>query len=126
MSGLQRSTPLSPGKPLNRTEWKRKPPKVKKRPKPRSTKNDFPEAVKAFVRKRSGNMCEVRSKVCTGKASQFHHRKLREHGDHRAVNCLHACLECHGHIHTNVGVAYLMGWLVRSMYDPAEIEIKRS
>lgn len=99
--------------------------------KPRSTRNDFPEEVKANVRRRSGNWCEVRAaEVCTGQAAEFHHRKLRRHGDNREVNCLHVCDPCHDHVHGvdgrgSIGKSRLMGWIVHSMLDPAEVPVRR-
>lgn len=116
-------TPLKPGKPLKRGK-----PLARQRMKqrPRSTRNDFPEEVKADVRRRSGNRCEIRAdEVCTGRATQFHHRKLRRHGDNREVNCLHGCDPCHEHVHANPGKSYLMGWLVRAELDPARVPVKR-
>ena len=121
-----RKTPLKRRKPL-RTRSTLKPGKsLARKPikqKPRSTENDFPESVKAVVRRRSGNRCEIRVLgVCTQHATAFHHRKLRDHGDNRAENCLHACAGCHHHVHNHsVAKSYLMGWLVRSWMDPAEI-----
>jgi hypothetical protein len=119
---LTRRTGLKPGKgptrgkPLARQRMKRTPP---------TKRNDFPEEVKAQVRRRSGNVCEL----CRHrKATDFHHRKLREHGDNRAVNCLHLCVDCHTAaphaVHRNVGKSYLMGWLVRSPLDPAKVPVR--
>lgn len=115
-SPLKSGKPLKRGKPLARQRMKQR---------PRSTRNDFPEEVKADVRRRSGNRCEI---CKTRPATDFHHRKLREHGDNRAVNCLHLCADCHTAgplaVHRNVGKSYLMGWLVRSAFDPAHVPVK--
>lgn len=79
-----------------------------------------------FVRQRSGGKCEVGSSVCTrGDASEFHHRKLRRYKDHSSVNCLFACKPCHGHIHANPSMSYLLGWLVHGWDEPAEVPVKR-
>lgn len=118
---LTRRTGLKPGKALKRTAMKVR----------RQSPNDFPEEVKANVRRRSGNWCEVRAtEVCRGRATQFHHRKLRAHGDNREVNCLHVCDACHDHVHAkdgrgSIGKSRLMGWLVVSTMDPAEVPVRR-
>jgi hypothetical protein len=112
-----RRTGLKPGKQPQRSALKRS----------RSVKNNFGDEVKAEVRRRSGNMCEI---CHTAPAAEFHHRKLRQHGDNRACNCLHLCKGCHTAaphaVHRNYGKSYLMGWLVRSCFDPAEVPVKRS
>lgn len=101
---------------------KRSSSKVRSRPgKSKRSPNEFPDDVKLAARRRSGGRCEVRSNVCNGVAAHFHHRKLRRHKDQRLVNLLHACDSCHRHIHDNVGVSYLMGWLVHSYDDPAVV-----
>lgn len=124
-SELKRKTPLKAGKPLARTEWKRRRPKQKKsRPKLKRD-NEFPEIVKAAVRRRSGNRCEMQSSVCTGRAVHFHHRKLRRFGDNREVNCLHACTACHDFAHLHRVLAELMGWIVRSTQDPAKVPVRK-
>jgi 5-methylcytosine-specific restriction endonuclease McrA len=116
---LKRKTPLKPGRP--------KPSRVKapKLVRHHGGPGGFPEPVRLAVRLRSGGKCEVKSRVCTGDAAHFHHRKLRRHKDHSAVNCLHACRACHDHIHANPSKAYLMGWLVHEWLDPAEVMVKR-
>ena len=119
---LKRKTPLKARSGLKPGRPKSKP---KATPKRRHDPNGFPDAVRVFVRRRSGGRCEVQSKVCTGKAAEFHHRKLRRHKDHRDVNCLHACLACHDHIHDNPTKSYLMGWLVHEWMDPALVPVKR-
>lgn len=77
------------------------------------------------MRFRSGGACEVQSKVCTGEAQVFHHRQSRARKDQRPVNGLHACDACHKHIHAEVGKARLMGWIVPSWFDPADVPVKR-
>lgn len=124
------TSPLQRRTPLRRTAFKRKPPKAKK-PKRTRSPNEFSDEVKANVRRRSQNWCEVRAaEVCKGRAAQFHHRKLRGHGDNREVNCLHVCLACHDHVHAkdgrgSIGKSRLMGWLVVSTMDPAEVPVRR-
>lgn len=114
---LVRRTPLKRSqKPIRRSRQSQK----RKRP------PGFSEETKAFVRRRSGNKCEARAEGCTGKATQFHHRQLREHGDHRDVNCLHVCAWCHiPVIHGHPELSYVMGWLVPSYMDPAEVPVLR-
>jgi hypothetical protein len=90
-----------------------------------SASSGFSERVRLAVRIRSRDVCEVDSKVCVERAAHFHHRKLRGHGDHSSVNCLHVCASCHTYLHAVGYTAYLMGWLVHSWDDPAEIPVRR-
>lgn len=83
----------------------------------------FTDQVKAFVRRRSGNVCEVRAEGCSRRAAHFHHRKLRGHGDHRDVNCLHVCAWCHEVVHRNPELSYAMGWLVAAHRDPDQVPV---
>ena len=59
---------------------------------------------------------------CTGDLI-VHHRKLRGHGDHRDVNCLHVCAEHHTRIHANPELSYALGWMVQSWLDPEHIPV---
>jgi hypothetical protein len=98
-----------------------------------SGENDWSLEVRREVRLRSGGMCELR---CNRIAEQMHHRKLRGHGDHRAVNCLHICRPhpdwIHGAwVHDKTRDAegkpydpYRLGWLVRSTLDPADVPVE--
>lgn len=112
-SELKRYTPLKRGKPMARQRMKRTPPPP-----------GFSEETKAKVRRRSGNRCESKSSVCTGRADHFHHRKSRRFGDHRDVNCLHACTSCHDYMHRFPVLARLMGWIVHSTLDPADVPVR--
>lgn len=108
---LQRRTPLRPKGTIKRqakNRSRRRPP-------------GFTDEVKAAVRRRSRNRCEIGG--CLNRATQFHHRKLRRYGDHRAVNCLHCCLVHHDLIHAKPELSYLMGWLVQGHRDPAEVPV---
>jgi hypothetical protein len=111
---------------MKRTPLKRKKPLKQgssKRGRTRSP-GDFPEPVRIAASRRSGWRCEVGSSVCTGKAAHFHHRKLRSHRDQSLVNCLHVCATCHNYIHNaGISVAYMMGWLLHSWQDPAEVPV---
>lgn len=121
---MKRNVALKPGKPLARTGFKRKPPKA--RPKTRKpTGTEFPETVKAAVRRRSGNRCEIRSSVCADRLDHFHHRKLRRFKDNREENCLAACSSCHDYAHLHRVLAELMGWIVRSTMDPAKVPVRK-
>lgn len=108
--------PLLRKTPLVRTPIKRTPKRGQRR---RPT--GFNEGTKAQVRRRSGNKCEFPG--CASRATQFHHRKLRRFGDHRAVNALHVCGLHHTHIHDHPQESYLRGLLVQSYRDPAEVPI---
>jgi len=77
---------------------------------------------KAEVLTRSRGYCEARAAAdCTGHFEHRHHRQLRRHGDHRAVNLLGVCHRCHGYIHAHPAISYVMGWLVKGHEDPADI-----
>lgn len=113
---LRARSQLKRGKPLARSRAKRR--------SGRNTESEFPETVKAVVRRRSGNRCEVRSSVCTGRAVDFHHRKSRRFHDNRAVNCLHVCISCHRYLEQYRTMAKLMGWIVHSTLDPADVPVR--
>lgn len=116
---LKRKTRITRGKPMARQRMKRTPP---------TGKGEFPEEVKAQARRRSANRCEARSAVCTGRAERFHHRKLKGMGgrsvDNRLVNCLHCCNACHLYMHAHGVLARLMGWIVHSTLDPANVPVR--
>lgn len=112
-SELKRKTPLKRGKPMARQRMRRTPPPP-----------GFTEETKGRVRRRSANRCEAKTSVCTGRAEHFHHRKLRRFGDHRDVNCLHVCIACHDYIHGHSVMARLMGLMVHSTLDPAEVPVR--
>lgn len=108
---------------VRRTPLKRSPLRRSKQSQKRKRPTGFTEETKAYVRRRSANQCEVRSRGCTKHAKHFHHRLLRRFGDHRDVNCLHVCSRCHLTIHENPELSYVMGWLVPSYKDPAEVPV---
>lgn len=108
---------LKRGKPMARQRMKRTPAKLD---------NEFPDTVKAAVRRRSGNRCEMASAVCTGTIEHFHHRKLRSQGGGPEItNALGACNSCHAYAHNNRTLAFLMGWCVRSTSDPAKVPVRK-
>lgn len=59
--------------------------------------------------------------VCFGPL-ELHHRKLRRHGDHRAVNLCAVCGEAHRDIHAHPHWAYAVGLLVHSWDDVPPLE----
>lgn len=84
--------------------------------------------VRAQVHARSGGKCEARFSVaCSGEGQHLHHRKLRRHGDHRAVALLDTCWNCHtaapDSIHRDTKRAVKQGMLVPSWNDPAEVPV---
>lgn len=87
----------------------------------RSTGSDWSPAVRRLAEKRSGGICE---RCLEEEAVHLHHRKLRRHGDHRIVNALHVCHECHHKIHHAPSWAYTRGFLVRSHRDPADVAVR--
>jgi hypothetical protein len=108
---------MSRGKPMARSR------SPKSRPK--RSPNEFPDETKSAVRVRSGGRCEANLKGCTGRLEHFHHRQSRRHKDQRPVNCLGVCAIDHAAIHANPTKAKLMGHLVSSWQDPAEVPIIR-
>ena len=76
---------------------------------------EFSDEVKANVRRRSGNRCEVKAtKRCAGRIEVFHHvRRRSQGGKGDEGNCLGSCNDCHEHIHAHPEESYLRGWLVR-------------
>lgn len=106
---------------MKRSGIKRKPPKKG---------HGFNDEVRQQARVRAGFRCEARTAVCVDSIDEFHHRKLRSQGGpHTLVNCLPCCLPCHDHIHAKDGKgsitkSKLMGWIVASFDDPAEVPIK--
>jgi hypothetical protein len=115
---LMKRTPL-----VRKTPLKRSPVKRARQSQKRKRPQGFTEEVKAFVRKRSANQCEARAEGCKHKAAHFHHRKLRRHGEHNEANCLHVCARCHQTIHENPELSYVMGWIVPSYVNPAEVPV---
>ncbi len=77
------------------------------------------------VRLRSGGKCEARTRVCSGEPSHFHHRKSRSSKDQRPANCLWVCSACHLHIHENPTKSRMMGYIVPSWADPADVPVRR-
>jgi hypothetical protein len=110
---------------VRKTPLKRSPVKRARQSQKRKRPTGFTEETKAQVRKRSANQCEVNSEGCSHKAAHFHHRQLRRHGDHSETNCLHVCSWCHLRIHENPEISYVMGWMVQSYRDPAEVPVLR-
>lgn len=77
----------------------------------------FPDDVKTNVRKRAGWKCEL---CGAAPIEEFHHRKLRRHGNHEEENCLGLCLKCHHLVHNDRAKwAYAHGLLLYSWQDPA-------
>lgn len=80
--------------------------------------------MRAAIQARARGGCEAAIQgVCDGRAWQAHHRKLRRHGDHRAINGLWVCTVCHATIHANVAWAYRHGLLVGFTRDPAVVPV---
>lgn len=76
---------------------------------------------------RAGHQCEVMADpLCTTRAEEWHHRKLRSQGgEHTVENGLGICPACHRMIHLNPGQSYQRGWLVKSTHDPADVPVTR-
>lgn len=119
---LRAKTELQRGRPPSRA---RASSSSKRSRRSNSSPNDFPEESRLAMRARSGGKCEARSRVCTGDAAHFHHRKSRSSKDQRPVNGLHVCSACHEHMHSQVAKARMLGWIVPSWADPAEVPVRR-
>jgi hypothetical protein len=80
--------------------------------------SDPPELRKAkkAVRERSGGKCEARiPSVCTGRATDAHHVKMRSRGGkHDPSNLLDVCRRCHDWIGSNPRSATQVGFLKHS------------
>lgn len=64
--------------------------------------------------------------VCSFRATEWHHRKMRSQGgQHDVVNGLAVCQSCHHYFHMHPALAYSKGWLVRSHLDPAHVPVWR-
>jgi hypothetical protein len=72
---------------------------------------------KKVVRARSGGRCEARiPSICTGRATEAHHIKMRSRGGkHEPENLLDACHACHQHITEHPKWATANG-LIKSRY----------
>src|SRR5215213_6297911 len=98
-------SPLPRRSPLRRTLWFRKPTRQQK---------GRAKAV-AEVRKRSGDLCEARTPLCTGIGQQTHHRLKRSQGGKADPAILmRICDHCDAFIEANPAIAYERGWLIKS------------
>lgn len=89
----------------------------------------FPPEVKATIRSRAQNLCEI----CGQHTSDLtaHHRRLKGMGGTRrpesqAVSAgIWVCALDHHRIHAHPQHSYEMGWLVKQSADPALIAVLR-
>lgn len=83
-------------------------------------KNEEKEARK-LVSDRSGGICEICS---ANRATDWHHRKNRSQGGKwRASNGLDLCRPCHRMVTATEANFYVLGWLVKSWQDEAEVPV---
>lgn len=108
---------------MKRTELKRKSPMRRQTASRKASKVDFSADVRALVRRRASDRCEVGiPNGCGGPIQHFHHRLLRSHGGTGTEeNCLGACGRCHTAIHANPDWSYRHGLIVRSLNQPADV-----
>lgn len=105
---LERRTPLKRTGGLTRTAMKRKPTRNR-------SEIEFSPEIKAQADARAGFRCEAKTPVCTGTIRTHHHKLMKSHGGKGTLeNCLAVCHACHVAIHRHTGLAYKMGWLIRS------------
>lgn len=131
--GLTTRTPLLPKQPLKRipatgSSWvqpKRSKPLTTKPKAPTKEEKDGREVVKQRSLVGEVRMCEITIPgVCTGRATDFHHRKNRSQGGTwEPVNGLAACRRCHSTVTDTRAEYYANGWCVESHQDPAEIPV---
>nr|WP_304503761.1 HNH endonuclease signature motif containing protein [Corynebacterium lemuris] len=93
----------------------------------RSVSKKIPKESYNEVFRRAGQQCEVMADpLCTTRAEEWHHRKLRSQGgEHTVENGLAVCAACHRHIHMNPADSYTAGWLVKSTHDPVDVPVTR-
>jgi hypothetical protein len=79
-----------------------------------------------LVGKRSGGLCEIQvDKVCTGRATDWCHRRGRaQGGTWSPQNGLHGCHECHMWTHAHPSTSRVNGWICKS-YDPIDTGVLR-
>jgi hypothetical protein len=96
---------------VKRTPLKRKTPLRAKITEPSELRK-----AKKIVKERSGGRCEARiPSVCTGRATDAHHVKMRSRGGkHDPGNLLDVCRHCHDWIDANPRSATQMGLLKHS------------
>jgi hypothetical protein len=56
--------------------------------------------------------------VCTGDATDLHHRQARRSRRHDPANALHCCRSCHQRVHAQPALAMHMGWIVSQYAKP--------
>jgi hypothetical protein len=122
-SRLQRKTPLKSTGSLRSTppaDGSGKP--ARRKP----GKQTGESAARKAVAERSGGICEIREPGCYGRATDWHHRKLRgQGGPWHVQNGLHLCRFCHELVTNTRGRRKEFegyGWLVPSHEDPAEVD----
>jgi 5-methylcytosine-specific restriction protein A len=89
----------------------------------------FPPEVKATIRSRAQNLCEI----CGQHTSDCvaHHRRPRGMGGTRrpesngAAAGLWLCAMCHHRVESYRYDAFEQGWLVRQSHDPADVSVMR-
>ncbi len=145
-SEIKRSTPLKPGKPLQRKSAlssapfsasakhrnsasnQRQPKRTTASPPPR-----VPAKVRAALAARSEGLCEIAQQGCTRWATEFSHRKKLGIGGRKGAaraahdvlsNAVAGCHNCHQvRGHANPRAAYDMGWMLKEHQNPLAIPL---
>jgi hypothetical protein len=118
---LARGATLVTKSQLRRTPMARA---LRQRPSGATKPPDWSQEVRDTVRRRSQGQCEVRIVgVCTGQATDLHHRQRRREGQHDATNALHACRRCHGRVHAQVALSHHFGWIVSAWAGPPSVPV---
>lgn len=120
---LPRRTPLTGGKPLQRTT-----PPARVTPRRHADRHPGWDRVRQVVWQRSGGRCEKTGAALDPRAWDCHHRLLRSRGGQdtpaNAV-ALHPDAHTAGPdaVHRRVAAATAAGWIVRTGTDPAAVPI---
>lgn len=88
-----------------------------------------PVKIRALVRHRANDRCEICGRYLKSGEAQTHHRLPRQAGGTRrewinsAINLLFVCLDCHLWVERNRAESYKLGLLVHQGGDPATIPV---
>lgn len=114
--------------PWFRVEFTPKKASVSRQQKPKKVDKGSQSEGRTLVYARSGRVCEIQVEdVCTGRASQWHHRKDRtQGGTWHASNGLDVCPPCHRFVTEDRGDATKgPGWAVEPWRDPLAVPVLR-
>jgi hypothetical protein len=104
----RRSAPLRGGEPPARRI------RIRPRSRKRAAQEREYRRVREHILRACGWRCELRTRVCTGRADQVHHLEGRDGERLTRASMLRAtCSDCHDYAHAHPAESYAAGWLVR-------------